>query len=487
MEDRTDRYWLLALLLIVGVLYGATILPGVGYSGDIAKFQFVGPALGTAHATGYPTFTLVGWAWAKLVPVGSIALRMNLLSLACMLVAVRCVFGAIRTVGVPAWAGAAGAFAFAIAPTVWQQAVAAEVYAMHGAILCGALWALLSWGRTRDARHLGVAVALVGLGFSHHMMIVSAAGAGALFIAVTDWRAIRARPVWIGAAVGVALAVLPYAYIFWRTADPDTVFLEMRASSLQELAHYLTGGQFRDQMFSRGPTALLGTSREFALWFVENFHFLLLFVLAGLAAGLRKREHALFAALFALQMVIVFNYSIVDIDAYYLPFAPVVAIYLGVGFHTAASHGRWAMPVRSRIVAATAAVLLVFSGVYAAQSSDASGKAQDRLGQTILAVTGPDSVVVTNNYHAACILHYYLVGEGLSRENRWVVLDPPPETLASWAGRRSPWETGLRREPVPFDVRLFTLGPPDALASFRGLEADVRHAGNNIYEVKIRQ
>jgi hypothetical protein len=45
----------LLLILILGSIYSLTLLPGVGYSGDTAKFQYVGHVLGTDHPPGCPT------------------------------------------------------------------------------------------------------------------------------------------------------------------------------------------------------------------------------------------------------------------------------------------------------------------------------------------------------------------------------------------------------------------------------------------------
>ena len=56
------------------------LMPGVGFW-DTAEFQMVGPVLGTAHPTGYPSYVIVGWiASALLTPIGEAALRMNVLS-----------------------------------------------------------------------------------------------------------------------------------------------------------------------------------------------------------------------------------------------------------------------------------------------------------------------------------------------------------------------------------------------------------------------
>ena len=70
---RTDPSHL-APAVVVGVLAFAAawlaLLPGVGFW-DTAEFQAVGPLLGTAHPTGFPTYVLLGWlASVVLQPLG---------------------------------------------------------------------------------------------------------------------------------------------------------------------------------------------------------------------------------------------------------------------------------------------------------------------------------------------------------------------------------------------------------------------------------
>ena len=57
----------------------ATLAPTV-LAGDGGEFQFVPYLLGVAHPTGYPLYTLLGWLWSHLLPVGDVAYRMNLFS-----------------------------------------------------------------------------------------------------------------------------------------------------------------------------------------------------------------------------------------------------------------------------------------------------------------------------------------------------------------------------------------------------------------------
>ncbi len=77
------RSWLAWLApSIVGLVsllvYLRTLLPGIAF-GDWGEMQTVSHVLGVAHPTGYPTYVLLGWL-AQLVPIGSVAFRLNLLS-----------------------------------------------------------------------------------------------------------------------------------------------------------------------------------------------------------------------------------------------------------------------------------------------------------------------------------------------------------------------------------------------------------------------
>ena len=65
--SRSDRagYLLAAtpVFLLAAALYTRTLLPDVG-TWDTAEFQAIGPVLGIAHPTGYPTYTMLAWlAW----------------------------------------------------------------------------------------------------------------------------------------------------------------------------------------------------------------------------------------------------------------------------------------------------------------------------------------------------------------------------------------------------------------------------------------
>jgi hypothetical protein len=61
-------------------VYVPTLMPDIGFW-DTAEFQAIGPVLGIAHPTGYPSYTLLAWlASVLLQPLGTEAFRANLLN-----------------------------------------------------------------------------------------------------------------------------------------------------------------------------------------------------------------------------------------------------------------------------------------------------------------------------------------------------------------------------------------------------------------------
>jgi hypothetical protein len=150
-DGRVLLVWLAAIG--VGVLaLGASLwrlMPGIGFW-DTAEFQMVGPVMGTAHPTGYPTYVLVGWlASVLLQPLGEAALRMNVLS--AILVAVGAAFSVdlVRRLSGSIALGVAGGIGIALTPIVWAVGTHADPHSLHFALLAIILWLLVRWEESR--------------------------------------------------------------------------------------------------------------------------------------------------------------------------------------------------------------------------------------------------------------------------------------------------------------------------------------------------
>ena len=252
--DRRD----LALACVCGAValaaYLRTLAPGLTSDHDSPLFQFIGRALGVAHNPGYPLYTLLTWPIAQ-VPIGELAWRINVFSAVMGAVATGLVFLAARRLAARPIVGVAAALGFAAGATFWSQAVIAEVYTLHAALVAGLLVAALAWSRSRRPAHFYAALGCLAAGLGHHTTILAFAPGLALQALIVDRHfVLRARTLVTSAAI-LALGLLPYALILVRSRDPEA-YVESRATTLGELAQVVLGRQFQDRLLSDDWRAL---------------------------------------------------------------------------------------------------------------------------------------------------------------------------------------------------------------------------------------
>jgi len=81
-------------------LYLRTLAPGTVYLQDTAEFQTKLYNLEIIHATGYPLYQIVGKLWTMLLPIGTIAWRVNLLSAFFSTICLICLCCIMQQIGV---------------------------------------------------------------------------------------------------------------------------------------------------------------------------------------------------------------------------------------------------------------------------------------------------------------------------------------------------------------------------------------------------
>ena len=173
--------------------YLRTLAPGLTADLDSPLFQFIGRALGVAHNPGYPLYTLLTWPIAQL-PVGELAWRINVFSAVMGAVATGLVFLAARRLEARRIVSVAAALGFAAGATFWSQAVIAEVYTLHAALVAGLLVAALTWSRSRHPAHFYAALGCLAAGLGHHTTILAFAPGLALQALLVDRHFVLARP-----------------------------------------------------------------------------------------------------------------------------------------------------------------------------------------------------------------------------------------------------------------------------------------------------
>src|SRR6185503_14285234 len=88
----------------------------------------------------------------------------------------------------------AAALGLATGHVFWSQAVIAEVYTLHAALVAGLLLAMLAWGHSGRSGYFFTAVGLLAAGLGNHLTIVGfAPGMAAYALLVNRTFALRAR------------------------------------------------------------------------------------------------------------------------------------------------------------------------------------------------------------------------------------------------------------------------------------------------------
>jgi hypothetical protein len=119
------------------LVYGLTLAPDLTWAGgalDGGELITAAATLGVAHPPGYPTYIVLGKLFS-LLPVGTVAFRLNLLSAVSVAAAGGLLAALIRRCSPesqrPLLTAVAGGVTFGLLPLVWSQATVAEVYGLN--------------------------------------------------------------------------------------------------------------------------------------------------------------------------------------------------------------------------------------------------------------------------------------------------------------------------------------------------------------------
>jgi transmembrane protein TMEM260 (protein O-mannosyltransferase) len=280
---------------IVGVIamlvYVRTLLPGLAF-GDWGEMQTVPHILGIAHPTGYPTYILLAWL-AELVPIGSVAVRANLLSALLVAASLASATAISLQLGVRPLAAIAASLALGVIGTVWAAATVAEVNPLHLLLCALLLHRALVWEARRATSDLVIGGVLVGLAVGNHLLTLFVAPFIVAFVAWVGRRDLLARPWLAGLAVlALVIGLSVYAYIP-IAASRSPALPYNHPVTLESFLWLVSGAQFRGQfdfLSSKGPGVFLGSLEDLRdLAFSRATPILPLLGLAGIAILVVRR------------------------------------------------------------------------------------------------------------------------------------------------------------------------------------------------------
>lgn len=319
----------LLIVLVLGTTYVVTLLPDVGFSGDTAKFQFVGYFLGTPHTTGYPTYVGLNFLFTHLFPFGSLAYRANLLSALFAIGAALVLYATLRRLNIARNVACVSVLAFGFSYTFWLHALVAEVYTLNVLFVSLVLYCFLSWHLTRETRYLLLGCLAYAFSFGNHITMITFLPALVYLVLATNWRVLFDVRLVALVLLYIALGAAQYGYLFWRAAQPDPVYVEMDPTDLGHFLWLMSGGPFHGHMLAFSPRELLAERLPMLKQFVQHEYPFLL-ALMGLGMLLLRPLPLNFFLLLGIVGNVGFalSYDIPDIFVYFLPTYFILAIYL---------------------------------------------------------------------------------------------------------------------------------------------------------------
>ena len=369
-----------AVFLVALVVYSWTLAPTVTLT-DSGELIVAAYGLGVAHPPGIPLWVMLAHL-ASLVPVGSVAVRINFSSavfaaLACamltlvvaeLLVTASC-FAAPRRRNKPARQGsniessnAGGLLMFAPAVgagllmafsrTLWAYATITEVYTLNALLILLVFFLVVRWRRriieTRTDSSAAVATHdtwiyaaafVFGLAMGvHHVTVALTLPAIAVVVYRTEGlKFFTSRRLLYAALISITALILVYSYLPWA-ASRSPAMNWGNPRSLQEIWWHITGRQYR-VFFSFSPATMGAQFVEFCRMAFREFGFawlpLALFLaVAGLASAYKRDRTAFWFLLLIVlaDLAYALSYEIAeDKDAYYLPAFISIAIAAGLG------------------------------------------------------------------------------------------------------------------------------------------------------------
>lgn len=393
----------------LGSIYLATLLPGPGFSGDTAKFQFVGKILGVPHEPGYPIYTLLNHVWVSAIPIASVAWRANLLSAALSVLSCVLLYATVRP-QTDQLSATVACLLLGLSKQYWINSVVAEVYTLAVLFLALITYFTFRYLQSGETRWAALAILTWGLSLGHHPLVAPAILGVGVAILLKPGKSPRATPLVLAAAVGPLLGLGSYAYLFLRTSNPGTLFLEVPVRSIADLLSAISGGNFRQGMFSLDAIALLHRVPRLVVDVAENVGPALLFLPSGVAAIGRARTGFL-AVIILTNVGIYMNYDIPDIEVYVIPSVFACCVTAAFGMH----RFRNALEERRRGTVATACVLALPAILLAANFGIANkrddGEGARAYHDALDAV--PDGSVIWEPWYPGreYLLYYLLVDE----------------------------------------------------------------------------
>ncbi|MFP4543401.1 MAG: DUF2723 domain-containing protein [Candidatus Kapaibacterium sp.] len=347
------HYYSLAAAVIAFAVYALTSAPGLMYT-DSGELAGVCSTLGIAHPTGYPLFAILGYLWS-LIPNPFENIRwLNIFS--AFLTAVSAgVFYHSALLAIKALNSSltkakesfdfeppyllmtafAASLMYAFAATVWAQGLYIEVYSLHLLLMNLVIFSFLKayFSEGRNQRWLLLTALFIGLGFANHMTTLLLLPA-VIFIYFYYFPGKNADKLkfFLLLLIPFVLGLLLYIYLPVRASQEPLFNWGYVSRGLDKFLYHVQGKQYQVWMFQ--GDAWGDNFKKFFTTFPYEFGWIgIVPLLAGLWAIIRRHKPLFWflAVLIVTCIAYSFNYSIHDIEAYFLTAFAGLLLFVAAG------------------------------------------------------------------------------------------------------------------------------------------------------------
>ncbi|HEY6057387.1 MAG TPA: DUF2723 domain-containing protein, partial [Candidatus Limnocylindrales bacterium] len=322
---------------VVFAIVRPTVMPDVGFW-DTGEFQTVGPLLGTAHPTGYPSYVILGWlASVVLQPIGEPALRMNVLSALLVAFAATTTVWLVRALTGRLVVGAACGLVLGTMPIVWRVGTHADPHALHVVLVAVILGLLVTWENRRRTsspgadRWLVAAAVAYGVALGNQGLTVLLAPGIAACVLAVEPRILARRDLVVRCALALSVtALVLYLELPLRAGPFPAPLVYGHPDTPIGLLYVMFGAQFLGGLDPIGDLGgKLGTLADIAGHELGALALLLPF--AFLVTWLRRPAYALLSgSTLALTCWFAVSYENADIERYFLGPAVIALSWLGI-------------------------------------------------------------------------------------------------------------------------------------------------------------
>jgi len=336
--------------LIPLVVYVLTLAPDV-YFTDSGELASVATSLGIAHPTGYPLFTLVGYLWANILPWSPIY-NLNLMaafataaSSMFLFLSLLTLFSNFRLITKVArhvsefnnlLLALFISFGYSFALTTWQQATSVEVYSLQLLLINTFVFVTIKayYSEQKSDIFLILSGFVLGLGFANHLTSFMLIPAGLIiFFAKTKTMNSNSRYKLLAYIIGATLlGVLLYLYLPIRSAQSPLFNWGEVHRSFDKFIYHVTGAQYQVWMFSDSAASKENFKLFFELIPSQLTWIGVLFLFYGFYVLFRGSKTIFWALISTAILCVLYsmNYSIHDIDSYFVTAYVVLFIIVGL-------------------------------------------------------------------------------------------------------------------------------------------------------------